>query len=65
MEAGKQLLENYWRIYFEPNDKSPDEETSFVIYVSSHSYAASAWRGERSTSGENAALMLTCPGLIH
>ncbi len=31
-------------IFFEPDEKTPDWETSFVVHVSSHPYAPEAWR---------------------
>ncbi len=38
----------HWKItgeiFFEPDEENPDLETSFVVHVSSHPYAQSAWR---------------------
>jgi cell division septation protein DedD len=31
-------------IFFEPDEEAPEWETSFVVHVSSHPYAPSAWR---------------------
>ena len=31
-------------IFFEPDGKAPEWETSFVVHVSSHPYASSAWK---------------------